>query len=208
MPRTGEIGRARWFARRLKVVLLVLLAGLIFAPESDARSKRGKKKRLKPKVTVVRTNTNAKPGTKSSILQPTARKGSISVLGHPERLKTLVRNLGLPIGEDAVMRNDAARIISRFEQSSLGDRKDQIHLNRVTDMLRKDRETLVRKDADGRTLLHQAAFAGYSRTAVHLLGNGADPSSRDHGGATPAELARRAGHNALAEAIEAALPGK
>ena len=56
-------------------------------------------------------------------------------------------------------------------------------------------------DGEGFTALHHAAFHGRREAALALLAAGADPAARSSGGATPADEARRGGHEPLAETL-------
>jgi hypothetical protein len=53
-------------------------------------------------------------------------------------------------------------------------------------------------DDDERTALHHAASNGYADIVSVLVSVGADTAHRDRGGATAADLARQAGHDAVA----------
>ena len=100
------------------------------------------------------------------------------------------------------MQGEAQRKIKAMQSAQRADKADAKCETRLRSMLADDRGTLTRADKEGRTLLHHAASAGYSRSTAFLLRSGAEGAARDAGGATPADLARRAGHLELAATIE------
>ena len=61
----------------------------------------------------------------------------------------------------------------------------------------------VQTDPQKYTPLHSAAWGGHGETAAALLAGGAVPRPRNHRDEIPAETARRTGHVATAELIEA-----
>ncbi len=111
-------------------------------------------------------------------------------------------SLGQPQGEEAAMQGDMARKLKALDAAKSQARQDELMVGRLMSMMAADSNCLKRVDADGRTPLHHAAFAGYPKTVRYLLDKGADPKARDLGGATAADMARRAGYPEVAGVIE------
>src|SRR5207245_2705282 len=64
------------------------------------------------------------------------------------------------------------------------------------------------RQSSGYTALHEAAAIGNADVVRLLLDSGAQPDVRNTEGQTPADLAREAGHAALADGLEAAARGR
>jgi len=64
------------------------------------------------------------------------------------------------------------------------------------------------RQSGGHTPLHEAALGGDAEVVRLLLAAGADPETGNHEGQTPADVARQAGHAAIAEAIDAGARGR
>ena len=68
-------------------------------------------------------------------------------------------------------------------------------------LLLKHKARADARDRDGRSALHQAAFAGHAEIVVALADAGADVNARDAAGRTPLLEAARGGHLATLEAL-------
>jgi ankyrin repeat protein len=73
-------------------------------------------------------------------------------------------------------------------------------------LLLKQKAKVDARDAQGRSALHEAAFAGHGEIVETLLGAGADPAATDRLARTPVLEAARGGHLAVLERLLAQLP--
>ena len=73
-------------------------------------------------------------------------------------------------------------------------------------LLLKQKAKVDARDANGRSALHEAAFAGHIEIVEALLGAGADPAATDRLARTPVLDAARGGHLAVLDRLLAQLP--
>ena len=115
---------------------------------------------------------------------------------------TRTSSLGTPDDQKPVIQTTTTRKLDAINQAKQQARADKDCLNKVWNIVLADSNAVRQVNAHGQTFLHQAAFAGFPNTVKFLLEHGADPRAKDLGGATPPDLAQRAGYPAVAAQIE------
>jgi ankyrin repeat protein len=76
------------------------------------------------------------------------------------------------------------------------------------DPSRRDAHAPNHRQSGGYTALHEVVAIGNADVVRLLLESGAEPDARNGEGQTPAELARKSGHAAIAETLDAAARGR
>jgi len=74
-------------------------------------------------------------------------------------------------------------------------------LETLHQMLKKDGDLIIARDAEGRTALHWAAYHNYYRMAQILLAHQAEMHAEDRGGKIPLQLAEEQGHREVAQLL-------
>ena len=197
--------------KRLRIVLMVMLAAAVAAPGVMAadvpRPQKaptlGKKEGGNRRNHRNNRNQKANPKPKPAAKKTASGGGTVDAAGTGDRLEPVLTappssTTASSVGDDAKIRQiQTRRAALQAEADALALVKERLVLSKWTPNQVVDEET-------GNTLLHQAAGNGYLSVVQYLLAEGADPTVRNKILQTPADLARALNRTDIEEALNAA----
>ena len=192
-----------------RIAMAVLLAAMIVAPAARADDAQAKKKAAAAAAAAAKKNA-AKKAQPKNVQKPKAKPAAVKKnpgntvppAATGERLEPILT--APPSSATAATASDSYKIqqaraltaAAQEEAAALALVKEKLVLSRWT----PDRVV----DAEGNTLLHQAAGNGYLSVVQLLLSEGADPAIRNKLQQTPADVARAHNRADIEEALNAA----
>jgi len=151
----------------------------------------------------IRINAGARDGLKKGDTIEIVKKDAVIGTG---RIEEVSESTAQVLITELKERNVSAGTSVRLPQSEgitaeLAERIKADDTDSVKAALQKDAELIKRRDSQGRTLLHLAAYYGSKEVTILLISSGADINAKDGANMTPLQYAEGRGNNDVADIL-------